>query len=106
MKTTKKVTTKHAVGYCRVSTDQQDCSLEMQQERIKAYCSMMGFTLDVMLVESDVSGKTCLDDRPEGSKIAGYISAGAGHVIALKLDRLFRNAANALTQTGEWHTDN
>jgi DNA invertase Pin-like site-specific DNA recombinase len=93
---------KHAIGYCRVSTDQQDCSLEIQRERIADYCRLHGLALDAVLVESDISGKTRLSERPQGRRVASLIAAGARHVVALKLDRLFRNAADALVQCESW----
>src|SRR5580692_3907172 len=75
----------HAVGYVRVSTDRQDDSLELQTERIQAYCKVAGLTLDTILVDKDVSGKTRISERPQGSKIAGLVKTGAAHVVAMKL---------------------
>ena len=79
--------------------------MEVQTERIKAYYTLMGLELTKLLIETDVSGKIPIADRPQGSRIAGLVAGGASHVIALKLDRLFRNAADALIQCDEWQRD-
>jgi len=97
--------TNDAVGYVRTSTDMQECSIQVQTERIKAYCTMQGLTLVAILTDENVSGKTPIAERPQGSKIAGLLANGASHVVALKLDRLFRNAADALTQCDQWERD-
>jgi DNA invertase Pin-like site-specific DNA recombinase len=43
-----------------------------------------------------------LNKRPEGAKIAKLIANGVCHVVALKMDRLFRNAGDALNHVEEW----
>jgi len=54
-------------------------------------------------VEQGVSGKIPLKQRPEGMKLVQAISKKrAKHVLSLKLDRLFRSAADALDQTAQW----
>lgn len=92
-----------AVGYVRVSTALQDCSLEVQTAKIAAYCALNGLHLVETLIESSVSGKTQLCARPQGKRIAEYIDDDCTNVVAMKLDRLFRNAADALNQTEEWN---
>jgi len=51
-----------------------------------------------------VSAKTPLRMRPEGMKATEALGRrrAVKHIIAVKLDRLFRNAADALQQTQEW----
>jgi DNA invertase Pin-like site-specific DNA recombinase len=44
-----------------------------------------------------------LAKRPAGAKVAALLESGVCDVVALKLDRLFRNAADALATTEEWH---
>jgi site-specific DNA recombinase len=106
MKTKPKPSNK-ALAYLRVSTDRQDMSMQDQEEKIKAYCTIKGFELVEVLREPDVSGKTKLYDRPEGSKIKELLSSNkVSHVVSLKLDRLFRNAGDALTVSEEWLTKN
>jgi len=96
--------TNKALAYLRVSTDRQDTSMELQEAQVRAYCTLKGLELVHVLYEPDVSGfKTKLSARPEGSKIAAMIkSEGVQHVIAIKLDRIFRNAADALVTAEKW----
>lgn len=99
MKTSK---TAVAIGYARVSTEEQakhGISLDAQQERIRAYCVMQGLTLREIISEEGVSAGKALLSRPGGQRLA---QAKAGHIVALKLDRLFRDAADALNQTRDW----
>lgn len=95
----------NAVGYIRVSTlDQarEGVSLAAQEERIRAYCKMSGLHLVKVVREEGVSASIPLAERPGGKKLLESIKGGAGHVVALKLDRLFRDAVDALTQTKTW----
>jgi DNA invertase Pin-like site-specific DNA recombinase len=94
-----------AIGYARVSTGRQEISPEVQRERIEAYCKAVGLDLTELIIERGVSAKTRLSKRPAGSKIAALLKAGICHVVALKLDRLFRNAADALDTTDEWQRE-
>lgn len=97
---------KKAVAYIRVSTNEQakqGVSLEAQEARIKAYCELMGLELVYLAREEGVSASKPLSKRPEGAKILQIIKKESiGHVIALKLDRLFRSTVDALNQTKEW----
>ena len=101
MKAATKKTNK-AVAYIRVSTGKQDLSMEAQEERIKLYCQMMGLELVEVIRERAVSAKIKLVKRPEGSKVARLLESGVTHIVALKLDRLFRNAVDALTHVEKW----
>lgn len=95
-----------AVGYIRVSTEQQaleGVSLQAQREKIEAYCNLQGLDLVDLIEDQGISGAVSLCDRPGGIKIAASLKKHkAQHVVALKLDRLFRDAADALTQTKTW----
>lgn len=95
-----------AVGYIRVSTGKQDCSMEVQEERIQQYCKADGLELVEILREPAVSAANVkLAKRPVGSQVATgtFLShTPARHIVALKLDRLFRNAVDALTHVEEW----
>jgi site-specific DNA recombinase len=97
-----------ALGYVRVSTEEQakhGISLEAQVDRIRAYCLMAGLDLVDVISEEGVSASRALATRPGGARlIAALPGKKVGHVIALKLDRLFRDAADALTQTKVWDT--
>lgn len=95
-----------AIGYIRVSTEQQASeggSLLAQREKIEAYCKLQGLDLIEVIEDQAVSGSVPLADRPGGLQIAASLKKHkAKHVVALKLDRLFRDAADALTQTRVW----
>lgn len=98
---------KAAVAYIRVSTDEQaeeGVSLEAQEARLRAYCTAQGLELVAVLCEEGgVSGSVALASRPRGAELLALIAEGkAGHVIAPKLDRLFRDAADTLNETRSW----
>jgi putative DNA-invertase from lambdoid prophage Rac len=89
------------LGYCRVSTAEQAredrSSLDSQQAQIAVVAKAKGYRqFDVaMFVDADVSGSVPLGRRPAGSKLLA--SVGEGDVVCgTKLDRLFRNALDAL----------
>jgi len=95
-----------AVLYVRVSTMEQvtkGVSLDAQNERLRAYCQMQGLEILQTYVEEGVSASKHLGCRPKGKKMLSVVKRKkAGHVVALKLDRLFRNAEDALKQTRAW----
>jgi site-specific DNA recombinase len=95
-----------AIGYVRVSSEEQcreGVSLDAQESRIRGYSAMRGLELIEIYREEGVSAKIALKRRPEGAQLVGGIARRrAKHVIAVKLDRPFRNAADALQQTAEW----
>lgn len=95
-----------AVAYLRVSTDEQAAfggSLAMQRDRIAAYCQLADLELVETFTEQGVSGSVPLGERRRGREMLARLASGeVRHVVALKLDRLFRDAANALTLTREW----
>jgi DNA invertase Pin-like site-specific DNA recombinase len=97
---------KSAVIYIRVSTADQaehGVSLNAQQERLSAYAVACGLDVVAVVREEGISGTVPLADRPEGSRVAEMVSSGkVRHVIALKLDRLFRSAVDALSVTAQW----
>lgn len=94
------------VGYIRVSTAEQanqGVSLDAQAERINAYCLLHGLELTELVREEGVSGAVPLTDRPGGGALVrALVRHKAQHVVALKLDRLFRDAADALNQSKAW----
>lgn len=95
-----------AIAYVRVSTEEQareGISLAAQEERARAYCLVNGLTLAAILREEGVSAKTPLKRRPEGAKLATLMRRHkASNIIALKLDRLFRNTIDALRTVEAW----
>ena len=97
---------KAAVAYIRVSTEQQaveGVSLIAQREKVEAYCKLQGLELVAVIEDQGVSGAMALGDRPGGALLQAELKKHkARHVVALKLDRLFRDAADALVQTKAW----
>lgn len=97
---------KKAIAYVRVSTTEQaqhGCSLEAQEERVRAYCTMTGLDLVAVVRDEGVSASKALATRPGGQRVLDALkSEGVQHVVALKLDRLFRDAADCLNQTKSW----
>lgn len=97
---------KKAVLYIRVSTTEQareGVSLAAQEERLLAYCKLMDLEPVIVVREEGISGSKALSTRPGGNELLSNISKKkATHVISLKLDRLFRDAEDALHQTKAW----
>lgn len=95
-----------AIAYVRVSTEEQardGVSLDAQEERVRAYCHAAGLELVAVIREEGVSASKPLADRPKGSDLVRRLQRGdATHVVALKLDRLFRDAVDALNQSRGW----
>lgn len=95
-----------AVCYVRVSTEEQvrgGVSLEAQEDRLTAYCNMVGLEVVAVIREEGVSGAKPLASRPGGERLLQLLAEKkAAHVVALKLDRLFRDAEDALRQTKAW----
>jgi len=96
----------HAVLYIRVSTTEQateGVSLEAQEARLRAYCTMRGLEVVEVVTDAGVSAGKALDAREGGRRVLELIGSGAaGAVVAYKLDRLFRDCADCLTVTREW----
>jgi DNA invertase Pin-like site-specific DNA recombinase len=91
-------------GYCRVSTAEQadgGVSLDAQRQQITGYAMMKGWQVAEFFIERGVSGSVPLAERPEGTRLLA--AAGEGDVIiAAKLDRMFRSAADALVTLEEF----
>lgn len=100
-----KATGNKAVIYCRVSTVGQvedGHSLEIQEEKLRAYCIMKSFDVAAVVVDAGVSGGTPMSERNGGAQLLALLADGAAHVVALKLDRLFRDAADCLQTIKAW----
>ena len=100
-----------AVAYVRVSTSKQaddGNSISSQVNRIRAYAKMRGLKLlsrDVV-IDDGVSGGIPLWDRPAGGMLLDRIEAGkCQHIIAVKLDRLFRLVGDALETIDYLHSE-
>jgi putative DNA-invertase from lambdoid prophage Rac len=85
-------------GYCRVSTAEQasgGLSLDTQRQQITGYAMMKNWSVGEFFIEAGVSGSVPLADRPEGQRLLTSLQPG-DIIIAAKLDRAFRSAADAL----------
>ncbi|MEM2125810.1 MAG: recombinase family protein [Candidatus Methanosuratincola sp.] len=96
-----------ALGYTRVSTEEQaneGLSLAAQAERIRAYCKAQGLKLMEIFTDEGVSAAKPLATRPAGSRLLEALDAGeAQAVVAVKLDRLFRDAVDCLSTVRGWN---
>lgn len=95
-----------AIGYVRVSTDEQakeGISLGHQREKIKAYAKLHDMTLLEIIEDQGLSAKN-LKGRPGVCTVIDLAKSGAVQaVIVYKLDRMFRNAAEALSVSTEFN---
>jgi site-specific DNA recombinase len=95
-----------AVLYCRVSTEKQadeGVSLAAQEERLRAYCTMRGLDVAEVVVDPAQSAFKRLESRPGGKRLVQLVRSGkVSAVVALKLDRLFRNTVDCLAVTNAW----
>lgn len=95
-----------AVGYVRVSTEEQareGVSIDAQAEKIRAYCTLRDQELVEIVMDLAVSGGKPLSKRPGGMKVLEMVKRKeVNSVVAVKLDRAFRDAADCLNVTKEW----
>jgi DNA invertase Pin-like site-specific DNA recombinase len=89
-----------------VSTEEQavqGVSLDAQIERVRAYATAQALRLEMIYRDEGVSAGTPLASRPEGSRMVEALHHGEfAHVIAVKLDRTFRNAADCMHTVDGW----
>lgn len=102
-----KATTKpRAAIYVRVSTEEQalhGVSLDAQEDRARAYCTLAGLEIAAVYRDAGVSAAKPLQEREAGAALLYAIrTGGVRHVVALKLDRLFRNAIDAYQTSERW----
>jgi site-specific DNA recombinase len=90
---------KRAVGYIRVSTEEQSregISLEMQAAKIRAYAELNDLELTGIVEDAGISGKS-VKARPGIQTVLQMVKARkVDAVIAYKLDRLARNTIQCL----------
>jgi DNA invertase Pin-like site-specific DNA recombinase len=86
-------------GYTLVSTTEQAAddrtSLATQRRKIAAAAELAGLAIDEIVEEAGVSGSRPLSERPSGGLLLARLRKGDTLIVA-KLDRAFRNAADAL----------
>ena len=96
-----------AVAYARVSSKRQaeeGVSLNAQVERLLAYAEFRGLELDSedIYIDDVISAAIHLWSRPAGRKMRETIyQERVGHVLALKMDRLFRDVQDCLGSVDE-----
>jgi len=92
-----------AVIYRRVSTGDQELSLEVQERKLAAYAVLHNFTVGGEFSDEAVSGGKPFNERQGGAAVLGYIqqckstARPVQHLIVSKIDRLARNAADLLS---------
>ncbi len=95
-----------AVLYIRVSTQEQATqghSLQAQEKALRAYCEAFSLSVVAVVKDAAVSGKTPLQDREGGKQLLQLLkSRKAYHVVAFKLDRLFRSCRDCLNNVEPW----
>jgi DNA invertase Pin-like site-specific DNA recombinase len=95
-----------AIGYVRVSSEEQSregVSLDAQTARLEAYAKAAGLELVEVIREEGVSGSVPLKSRPAGRRLAELDrKSDVKHILAIRLDRLFRSAEDCLAQTRAW----
>lgn len=95
-----------AIGYVRVSTAEQadsGLSIENQVAKLRSYAVVRELDLVDIIIDAGVSGGKALAAREGGAKVLRWTKRNPGcAVVTLKLDRMFRDAANCLTVTKVW----
>lgn len=95
-----------AVAYIRVSTQEQangGVSLAAQEAQLRAYATAKGLDLVEVVVDAGVSGGSALSTRAGGRRVLDLVKRKkVSVVLATKLDRLFRSAADCLNTTNAW----
>lgn len=92
-------------AYLRCSTDEQKQSglgLDAQQAACVSWCRMRGLVEPVMFIDEAESGATPLASRPAGKRLLDKLNEGPCTVVVSRLDRLFRNSADATATIERW----
>ncbi len=94
------------IGYARISStavkkgaikvEGDNNSIEVQVKNIKEYCKFKNLNLVEILIDEDVSGGKEFATRAGGKKATAYFKEGIKTIVATKVDRMFRDTADAL----------
>ncbi len=99
--------TKTAIGYVRVSTQEQateGVSLDTQRDKLRAYCKTNCIKLVDTIADEGISGSTL--ERPGLQAALRMIRRGrANTLIVAKLDRLSRSLRDVCSLVGDYFTD-
>ena len=97
---------KGAVIYARVSTQEQarkGVSLAAQTKLARNYAAFKNMKVIEVITEKGVSGSKPLGEREGGQRLVELVQQPTVNaIIAYKLDRLFRDAADCLAVTKAW----
>jgi len=89
---------KKAIGYCRVSTEEQvkeGLSLQVQEQKIRQYADLNNLKLVKVIIDEGKSGKNL--NREGINEILSLIEKRAiNHIIVMKMDRLTRRTFDLL----------
>lgn len=96
----------NAIAYIRVSTEEQateGVSIQAQEEKVRAYATLRSLNLVDVVIDAGVSAGKPLANREGGQRVLDAVrTKKATAIVAVKLDRVFRDAADCLTVTREW----
>lgn len=94
-----------AALYVRTSDGNSDgLSLDAQAARCRAYATVKGFTEMRLFSDPGVSGAVPMSQREASSRMLAAITAKEiHHVVAVRLDRLFRDTIDCLSNIDKWH---
>lgn len=91
------------VLYIRESTDKQDLSPEAQESQLRLYCEMKGLAIIEVVHDVATSAGKPFQTRPAAGRLHAMVKAGRVEaVVALKLDRMFRDVVDCLTNVDLW----
>lgn len=94
-----------ALGYLRVSTEEQAATghgLEAQEKSVRAFAESQGYELIEVLTDPGVSGATRPADRPAFGRALELAATGAFDVLLVaKIDRLSRDIRHAMTTVSD-----
>lgn len=98
-------TAQRAIGYARVSTEEQAISghgLDYQERAIRAFASSQGYELLEVVTEAGVSGSTRPAERPGFSRLTQSIIQSKSKILLVwKFDRLARQIVYAVTAAND-----
>ncbi|KQP99709.1 resolvase [Methylobacterium sp. Leaf121] len=102
---TKAARAPRAVGYLRVSTEEQAATghgLDTQEKAVRAFAESQGYDLVEVLTDAGVSGATKPTERPAFGRVVALAEAGALDVLLVaKIDRLSRDIRHAMTTVSD-----
>jgi site-specific DNA recombinase len=102
---TKAASAVRALGYLRVSTEEQAATghgLEAQEKAVRSFAESQGYELIEVLTDPGVSGATRPADRPAFGQALELAAAKAFDVLLVaKIDRLSRDIRHAMTTVSD-----